>query len=112
MNKYYIYLDGKEVDTVCKSDDEELQEYIDNELSNIFAKEEIDRFEIEFSVIYQEIFMIDKLKIIGIITILIIVVGLILSVIGVEIYVWIEYGSKPITEIPAWALWFMWGNSK
>ena len=56
--------------------------------------------------------MIDKLKIIGIITILIIVVGLILSVIGVEIYVWIEYGSKPITEIPAWALWFMWGNSK
>ena len=52
MNKYYIYLDGKEVDTVCKSDDEELQEYIDNELSNIFAKEEIDRFEIEFSVIY------------------------------------------------------------
>ena len=52
MNRYYIYLDGEEVDTVCKSDDEELQEYINNVLSGIFTKEEIDRFEIEFSYIY------------------------------------------------------------
>jgi hypothetical protein len=57
--------------------------------------------------------IVDKLKMVGIITILIIVVGLILSIIGVEIYVWIEYGNKPITEIPSWALWFMFGgNSK
>lgn len=52
MNRYYIYLDDKEVDTVCKSDDEELQEYIDNVLCDIFTKEERDRFEIEFSYIY------------------------------------------------------------
>ena len=29
---------------------------------------------------------------------------------GAEIYVWTEYGGKPITEIPAWALYFMWGK--
>ena len=30
-----------------------------------------------------------------------------LSIIVLEVYVWITYGGKPITEIPSWALWFM-----
>ena len=35
---------------------------------------------------------------------------IILGLIGVEIYVWVNYGGKPITEIPAWALWFMFSG--
>jgi len=27
--------------------------------------------------------------------------------IGWSIYAFVKYGSKPIGEIPAWALWFM-----
>lgn len=27
-----------------------------------------------------------------------------------EIYVWVKYGGKPVTDIPAWALWFMFKN--
>ena len=35
---------------------------------------------------------------------------ILIAFLGAEIYVWTEYGSKPITEIPAWALYFMWGK--
>lgn len=31
--------------------------------------------------------------------------------IGLEIYLWVEYGSKPLGEIPAWALYFMCGKN-
>ena len=31
---------------------------------------------------------------------------LIIGVIGFGVYVLITYGGKPITEIPAWAVWF------
>ena len=27
-----------------------------------------------------------------------------------SIFAWAKYGSKPVTEIPAWALWFMFKN--
>lgn len=30
--------------------------------------------------------------------------------VGFVIYVWIVYGGKPITEIPAWALWLIWNK--
>ncbi|MBR0189017.1 MAG: hypothetical protein IJQ23_01370 [Clostridia bacterium] len=36
---------------------------------------------------------------------------IVVAVLGVAIYVWTEYGGKPITEIPAWALYFMWGKN-
>ena len=31
--------------------------------------------------------------------------------IAFEIYVWVRYGSLPITEIPAWALFFMFNRN-
>lgn len=34
----------------------------------------------------------------------------VLAFIGLEIYVWVTYGGKPVTEIPAWALWFMFSG--
>lgn len=30
-----------------------------------------------------------------------------LSILGIEIYVWVKYAGMPTTEIPFWALWFM-----
>lgn len=35
---------------------------------------------------------------------------LIVGVIAFEIYVWVRFGSLPVTEIPAWALFFMFGR--
>lgn len=29
----------------------------------------------------------------------------------VEIYVWVKYGNLPITEIPSWAILFMFGGN-
>lgn len=29
------------------------------------------------------------------------------GIVGIEIYVWTTYGNLPVTEIPSWALWFM-----
>lgn len=29
---------------------------------------------------------------------------------GLEIYLWVEYGGKPLGEIPTWALYLMWGK--
>ncbi len=37
--------------------------------------------------------------------VLVILIGL--SILALEVYVWITYGGKPIGEIPSWALWFM-----
>jgi len=40
-----------------------------------------------------------------------IVLGLILlTLVGANIYFWIKYGNKPVSEIPAWVFWFMWGK--
>ncbi len=33
-----------------------------------------------------------------------------LGFIALIIYVWIAYGNKPVTEIPAWALAIMFGR--
>jgi hypothetical protein len=40
---------------------------------------------------------------------ILVVIGILiaLSIIALEVYVWITYGGKPIGEIPSWALWFM-----
>ena len=38
----------------------------------------------------------------------IVVVGIVaLICVGWSIYAFVKYGNKPITEIPSWALWFM-----
>ena len=58
--------------------------------------------------------MKDILEIIFNFTLLIILIILILFVIGIivlEIYCWVNYGGKPISGIPAWVLWFMWGRN-
>lgn len=44
------------------------------------------------------------LFLISIIVLLVAVVG---GLIGMEIYVWVTYGGCDVSEIPAWALWFM-----
>ena len=35
----------------------------------------------------------------------------IVGVIAFEIYIWVSFGSLPVTEIPAWALLFMFGKN-
>lgn len=45
------------------------------------------------------------------VTILILTVLITLAVIGLEIYVWVEYGNKPAGEIPLWALWLLFGHN-
>lgn len=42
------------------------------------------------------------------ISILVIGVVLLLTLIGFTIAAWVQYGNKPIDEIPMWALWLMW----
>lgn len=37
----------------------------------------------------------------------VLIIALILGVIGLGVYAQIEYGGKPINEIPAWALRFL-----
>ena len=37
-------------------------------------------------------------------------IALAIGAIAVEIFVWITYGGKPVTEIPSWALVFMFGG--
>lgn len=29
---------------------------------------------------------------------------------ALELYVWIKYGNTSVGDIPAWALWFMFGK--
>lgn len=52
----------------------------------------------------------DTLYLIAYFGIIIFFVALMCGLIGVEIYVWVTYGDAPITEIPAWALFFMFGG--
>ena len=35
---------------------------------------------------------------------------IIISLIIFDIYLWINYGNKPIDEIPLWVLYFLWGH--
>lgn len=35
-------------------------------------------------------------------------IALLLTLIGFTIAAWVQYGNKPIDEIPMWALWLMW----
>ena len=36
----------------------------------------------------------------------------ILALVGVEIYVWATYSNTPVSELPAWILFFMFGGKK
>ena len=36
----------------------------------------------------------------------VLIIALAVGAIGLGIYILIEYGGKPINEIPAWAAWF------
>ena len=38
----------------------------------------------------------------------ILLILIILSFIGLEIYCWIRYGSLPADEVPSWVHWLMW----
>lgn len=40
----------------------------------------------------------------------IVCLALIISLVIIEILVWVKYGGKPVNEIPAWALLFMFGR--
>ena len=50
-----------------------------------------------------------KINILNILLILltIVIACIVAAFIVLEIYVWLTYGGKPITEIPSWALWLM-----
>ena len=39
--------------------------------------------------------------------IIIIIVAVLIALVATEIYVWTTYGNTPVSEVPAWALWFM-----
>lgn len=40
-----------------------------------------------------------------------ILIGLIIGAfIGTELYVWVQYGKTPITELPSWVVFFMFGG--
>ena len=51
--------------------------------------------------------MSEKLKLTLIIIGLFLLMCLGIICVGWSIYAFVKYGNKPITEIPAWALWFM-----
>ena len=36
----------------------------------------------------------------------------ILALVGIEIYVWVTYSNTPVSELPAWVLFFMFGGKK
>jgi hypothetical protein len=44
--------------------------------------------------------------------IIFVVASIFISLISIEIYCWITYGGKPVSEVPAWALWFMYGGRR
>lgn len=41
-----------------------------------------------------------------------IIILIFLSVIGIEIYIWITYANTPINELPSWVVFFMIGGRK
>ena len=52
------------------------------------------------------------LTVIGIWTLIIVICLFVVIYIGWTIYAFVKYGNQPITEIPSWALWFMFGGNK
>ena len=40
----------------------------------------------------------------------VLIVLIIGAFIGIEIYVWVQYGKTPITELPSWVVFFMFGG--
>lgn len=54
--------------------------------------------------------MTDKIENIIIVLVSVIILSLLFAFVGIEIYVWVQYGNKPITEIPSWVLFFMLGG--
>lgn len=53
-----------------------------------------------------------KMKIVAKIFLIIFLLALILGFVAFYIYVWITYGNASIEEIPAWAIWIMFGGNK
>lgn len=41
-------------------------------------------------------------------SVIVIGVALLLTLLCFTISAWVQYGNKPIDEIPMWALWLMW----
>lgn len=41
-----------------------------------------------------------------------IVISIVAFIIGINLYVLIRYGGKPIDEVPSWVLWFWFGGNK
>ena len=42
--------------------------------------------------------------------VLLILVIVVIVVIVFTVIAWVQYGNKPIEEIPMWALWLMWNG--
>lgn len=49
---------------------------------------------------------VEFLYLIGLVLCVIIIIGFL----GLEVFLWIRYGNKPITEIPAWAYSLMFNK--
>ena len=47
---------------------------------------------------------------VGILLFIIFTVLILIAFLGAEIYLWVEYGGKPLGEIPTWVLYLMWGK--
>ena len=43
-------------------------------------------------------------------TAVVLLIAFCLICIGWSIYAFVKYGNKPISEVPSWALWFMFGG--
>ena len=43
-------------------------------------------------------------------TIVFFIISLIIALayIGFSTYLWVTYGGKPLNELPAWVIWFLW----
>ena len=51
-----------------------------------------------------------KVKINWTIVFVVILSIIVISIMSTTIYCWITYGNKPVSEVPNWALWFMFGH--
>ena len=54
----------------------------------------------------------DYLLVCGIWAFVIILIAAILTSIGFTIAAYVMYGNTPISEVPAWAFWFMGGGNR
>lgn len=41
-----------------------------------------------------------------------IAIAFVAFIIGINIYILVKYGGKPIDEVPSWVLWFWFGGKK